>query len=116
MTRTGLRLDSHKSETLKNPLAFHRAANLNGGSFRSALGAGLTFGPALTRLGRNVAFFAVVKITGIAVAWIGSMTAFGEVVGKPKTPDCITEVALFVPNDFPTLALEHPVLLALPGV
>jgi len=35
---------------------------------------------------------------------------------KPKTPGCITEVALFVPNDFPTLALEHPVLLALPRV
>jgi len=44
------------------------------------------------------------------------LIAVGEVVGKPKTPDCITEVALFVPNDFPTWAFEHPALLALPGV
>ena len=51
-----------------------------------------------------------------ALDWSIGLTAFGEVVGKPKTPGCITEVALFVPNDFPTLALEHPVWLALPGV
>jgi hypothetical protein len=53
---------------------------------------------------------------GPSLDWSIGLTALGEVVWRPKTPDCITEVALFVPNDFPTLALEHPVLLALPGV